>query len=310
MKFLAGSRRSRLSTSQTEWILDRLRAANPDDTYAAVQMTTRGDTDSRPLFAIDQKGIFEKEIDSAVHDGLIDFAVHSLKDVPSELPAGLALACVPVREKVNDVLISKDGRALEGLPRNATVGTSSLRRAVQVTRKRPDITVKPIRGNIDTRIQKIGDAYDGIVLAHAGILRLGLDIRYAVLPIDDFVPSPGQGALALVARESDAHTIPMLKSIEDADTRLQVEAERALSSGVDSGCRFPVGAHAETLGDKMTLRVTAFSVDGSDAIEVEETGPKSDPVSLGRSAADRLQKKGIGRLALNWRAKLNEWNKA
>ena len=262
------------------------------------------------MFAIDQKGIFEKEVDRAVAEKKIDFAVHSLKDVPSDLPDGLSLACVPRRGPVNDVLISSDGLSLEDLPQNAVVGTSSLRRAVQITRKRPDITVKPIRGNIETRIEKIdGSGYDAVVLAAAGIGRLGLDVRHSVLSVDDFSPSPGQGALAIVAHRDDHETISMLKKIEDPDSRLEVEAERSLSSAVDSGCRFPVGAYAKSDGRMLTLKVSAFSVDGYKSIMVEKTGNKSDPVSLGRLVGRELHERGINDLALNWREMVEEWNR-
>ena len=304
-----GTRGSRLSIAQTNGVLDELRGANPGADYGIVPITTKGDTDSRPLFTIAQKGIFEKEIDRAVADKKVDFAIHSLKDVPSDIHRTLTLACVPRRGPVNDVLISRDGLSLEDLPQDATVGTSSLRRAVQIRRKRPDIKVKPIRGNIETRIRKLDSHYDGIVLASAGIGRLGLDVKHAVLPIDDFLPSPGQGALAIVARKDDSDTISMLKKIEDADSRLEVEAERALSEAVDSGCRFPVGAYAESDGESLTLQVAAFSSDGSRSIAVEKTGAKSDPQSLGRLAAAELQERGIGDLALNWREMVKEWNK-
>ena len=171
MKYLVGTRGSRLSVAQTNWVIGKLKDANPECSYEIIPITTKGDVDPRPLFAIDQKGIFEKEVDRAVAEKKVDFAVHSLKDVPSDLPDGLSLACVPKRESINDVLISKDDLSLEALPQNATVGTSSLRRAVQLTRKRPDITVKPIRGNIETRIKKIsGTNYDAVVLASAGLV--------------------------------------------------------------------------------------------------------------------------------------------
>lgn len=287
-----------------------MKNSNPGSTYEVIPITTKGDTDSRPLFTIDQKGIFEKEVDRAVSEKKADFAVHSLKDVPSELPVGLSLACVPRRAAVHDVLISRQGLLLEDLPHKAIVGTSSLRRAVQIMRKRPDLTVKPIRGNIETRIKKIeSHDYDAIVLASAGIERLGLDIPHIDLPVDDFSPSPGQGALAIIARRKDDETISMLKKIEDPDSRLEVDAERALSSAVDSGCRFPVGAYAKSDGMLLTLKVSAFSVDGSKSITVEKTGDKSDPVSLGSLVGRELQDRGINDLALNWRENVEEWNR-
>ncbi|MEO2265393.1 MAG: hydroxymethylbilane synthase, partial [Nitrosopumilus sp.] len=269
-----------------------------------------GDTDTRPLFTIDQKGIFEKEIDRAVAQKEVNFAVHSLKDVPSDLESNLILACIPKREVVNDVFISSNGSSLDDIKSGAIIGTSSLRRAVQVSRKRSDVTVKPIRGNIETRIKKVsGENYDGIVLAQAGISRLGVDVKYHPLSVDDFSPSPGQGAIAIVARSDDLQTISMLKKIEDSESRLEIEAERALSDFIDSGCRFPIGAYAKSDGSEITLDVIAFSVDGKKSIKVSITGDKNNPYSIGKSAGEQLRKKGINDLALNWREKVEEWNK-
>ena len=310
MKYIVGARGSQLSVAQTNWVIAELKKVNPDSEYEIKTITTKGDTDTRPLFTIDQKGIFEKEIDRAVAQKEVDFAVHSLKDVPSEIDGSLTLACIPKREAVNDVFISSDGSTLENIKAGAVIGTSSLRRAVQVIRKRSDVTVKPIRGNIETRIKKAsGENYDAIVLAQAGITRLGVDVKFSPLTIDDFSPSPGQGAIAIVARADDLQTISMLKKIEDADSRLEIEAERALSDYVDSGCRFPVGAYAKSNATEMTLSVVAFSVDGKKSIQVNKTGDKNDPKSLGKSAGDELREKGVNELALNWREKVEEWNK-
>ena len=310
MKYLVGARGSQLSVAQTNWVISELKKVNPDSEYEIKTITTKGDTDTRPLFTIDQKGIFEKEIDRAVAQKEVDFAVHSLKDVPSELDDGLILACIPKREVVNDVFISSDGSSLDDISPNSIIGTSSLRRAVQVSRKRPDVTVKPIRGNIETRIKKAsGENYDGIVLAQAGISRLGVDVKYSPLSINDFSPSPGQGAIAIVTREDDTQTISMLKKIEDSTSRLEIEAERALSDFVDSGCRFPIGAYAKSNGSEITLDVVAFSVDGKKSIHVTKTGNKDDPYSIGKSAGEELREKGVNDLALNWREKVEEWNK-
>ena len=310
MKYLVGARGSQLSVAQTNWVISELKKVNPDSEYEIKTITTKGDTDTRPLFTIDQKGIFEKEIDRAVAQKEVDFAVHSLKDVPSELDAGLILACIPKREVVNDVFISSDGSSLDDISPDSIIGTSSLRRAVQVSRKRPDVTVKPIRGNIETRIKKAsGENYDGIVLAQAGISRLGVDVKYSPLSINDFSPSPGQGAIAIVTRENDSQTISMLKKIEDSTSRLEIEAERALSDFVDSGCRFPIGAYAKSDGSEITLDVVAFSVDGKKSIHVTKTGNNDDPYSIGKSAGEELREKGVNDLALNWREKVEEWNK-
>ncbi|MCH2404903.1 MAG: hydroxymethylbilane synthase, partial [Nitrosopumilus sp.] len=275
MKYIVGARGSQLSVAQTNWVISELKKVNPDSEYEIKTITTKGDTDTRPLFTIDQKGIFEKEIDRAVAQKEVDFAVHSLKDVPSEIDDSLILACIPKREVVNDVFISSDGSTLETIKPGAVIGTSSLRRAVQVTRKRSDVIVKPIRGNIETRIRKVFDEnYDAVILAQAGISRLGVDVKFTQLPIDDFSPSPGQGAIAIVARADDSQTISMLKKIEDDDSRLEIEAERALSDFVDSGCRFPVGAYAKSNGSEMTLSLVAFSVDGKKSLQLNKNGNK------------------------------------
>ncbi|MGH1568561.1 MAG: hydroxymethylbilane synthase, partial [Nitrosopumilus sp.] len=301
MKYVVGARGSQLSVAQTNWVISELKRANPDCDYEIKTITTKGDTDTRPLFTIDQKGIFEKEIDRAVVQKEIDFAVHSLKDVPSKLDDDLTLASIPKREAVNDVFISSDGSTLDDIKEGSVIGTSSLRRAVQVSRKRPDVIVKPIRGNIETRIRKTsGENYDAIVLAQAGISRLGVNVKHSPLSVDDFSPSPGQGAIAIVARADDSQTIPMLKKIEDADSRLEIEAERALSDFVDSGCRFPLGAYAKSNGSEMTLVVSAFSVDGKQSLQVCKTGKKDDPQSLGKIVGEELRAKGINDLALNW----------
>jgi len=310
LKYVVGARGSGLSLAQTNWVISELKKVNPNAEYEIKPIITKGDTDSRPLFTIDQKGIFEKEIDRAVALKEVDFAVHSLKDVPSELDDDLIIASIPKREVVNDVFISFDGSTLDNIKSGAVIGTSSLRRAVQISRKRSDVTVKPIRGNIETRIKKaFGENYDAIVLAQAGISRLGVDVKFTPLSVDDFSPSPGQGAIAIVARSDDVETISMLKKIEDVDSRLEIEAERTLSDYVDSGCRFPLGAYAKSNDSEMILTVIAFSVDGKQSLQVNKTGAKEDPKSLGKRVGQELREKGVHDLALNWREKVEEWNK-
>ncbi len=310
MKYKIGTRGSKLSLAQTNLVISELKKIEPNTEFEIKTIKTKGDTDARPLFTIDQKGIFEKEVDRAVADNEVDFAVHSLKDVPSRLPENLILACVPKREAVNDVFISTPGKTLENIDAGAVIGTSSLRRAVQTKIKRTDLIVKPIRGNIETRINKIdSENYDAVILAKAGISRLGLDVKFTNLSIDEFFPSPGQGALAIISRENDSNIISMLKKIEDKNTRLEIEAERVLSNFVESGCKFPVGAYAKSNGDNLSLKVMAFSVDGKKSMTVEKTGNKRDPIGLGKIVGEELVKQGVRELALNWREKLEEWNK-
>lgn len=309
MRYSIGTRKSRLSLAQTGWAVDRLAEANAGTEYDIRTITTKGDTDARPLFAIDQRGIFEKEIDKQVAECGVDFAVHSMKDVPSQLPPGLVLACVPLRESTDDVIIARNGAPLESLSQGASVGTSSLRRAVGLIRLRKDLDVVPVRGNVETRIRRVESGeIDAVVLARAGISRLGLDTRFHTLDPETFLPSPGQGALGLVARADDAKTISMLRAIEDPDSRAEVDAERALSDTLESGCRFPVGARAKCTDGRIDVHAAAFSVDGSERIDAHASGAASDAASVGTLAGKQLCERGAERLALNWRAKVLEWN--
>ena len=310
MNFTVGARGSKLSIAQTDWVISELQKTDSSLSFDIKPITTKGDTDIRPLFAMEQKGIFEKEIDRAVFEKEVDFAVHSLKDVPSQLDPNLIISCIPKREAVNDVLITRDGFDIEEIPSGSVIGSSSLRRAVQVTRKRPDVIVKPIRGNIETRIKKVEEGkFDGIVLAQAGITRLGTDIKISKLPTNDFVPSPGQGALAIVSRKDNSSTLQMLKKIEDYRSRMEIEAERALSNSVDSGCRFPVGAVATSDANSLTLKVAVYSMDGKKSIILEKTGSIEEPHVLGRLLGDELRDRGVKEIASNWREELEEWNK-
>ena len=310
MNFTVGARGSKLSIAQTDWIISELKKTDSSLSFDIKPITTKGDTDTRPLFAMEQKGIFEKEIDRAVFEKEVDFAVHSLKDVPSQLDPNLIISCIPKREAVNDVLITRDGFDIEEIPSGSVIGSSSLRRAVQVTRKRPDVIVKPVRGNIETRIKKVEEGkFDGIVLAQAGITRLGTDTKISKLPINDFLPSPGQGALAIVSRKDNSSTLEMLKKIEDYRSRMEIEAERALSDSVDSGCRFPVGAVATSDANSLTLKVAVYSMDGKKSIILEKTGSIEEPHALGRLLGDELRDRGVKEIASNWREELEEWNK-
>ncbi len=309
MKYIIGTRGSQLSLTQTNWVVSEIKKKSPQTEFEIITIKTQGDTDARPLFTINQKGIFEKEIDRAVAEKKVDFAVHSLKDVPADLPEDLMLACVPKREEANDVFIANDGSTLDTIKKGALVGTSSLRRAVQITRIRPDVIVKPIRGNIETRIRKVYDGeFDGVVLAQAGISRLGLDVKFQRLPMDTFPPSPGQGALGIVSRKDNVSLIELLKKIEDSETRNAVEAERSLSMFVDSGCRFPVGAFAHKDNDRLKLKVIVYSIDGSKSIMVEKDSETSKANDLGKQVATELREKGISDIAKNWREKVEEWN--
>ena len=310
MNFIVGARGSKLSQAQTNWVISELQQTDSSLSFEFKTIITKGDTDTRPLFAMEQKGIFEKEIDRAVFEKEIDFAVHSLKDVPSQLDPNLIIACVPKREAINDVLITRDGFDIDSIPPNSIIGSSSLRRAVQVTRKRPDLIVRPVRGNIETRIRKVIEGkFDGIILAQAGITRLEVDVKLSKLSTDDFPPSPGQGALAIVSRKDNVQTLELLKKIEDTKSRIEIEAERALSDSVDSGCRFPVGAFAISDDISLTLKVAVYSMDGKKSIILEKTGRNDEPIELGKALGAELRDRGVSEIASNWREELEEWNK-
>ena len=310
MNFIVGARGSKLSQAQTNWVISELQKIDSSLSFEFKTITTKGDTDTRPLFAMEQKGIFEKEIDRAVFEKEVDFAVHSLKDVPSQLDENLIIACIPKREAINDVLITRDGFDIDSIPSNSVIGSSSLRRAVQITRKRPDLNVKPVRGNIETRINKVIDGkFDGVVLAQAGITRLGTSVKLSKLSLDDFPPSPGQGALAIVCREDDSKTLEILQQIEDPKSRKEIEAERALSDSVDSGCRFPVGAFAISDSNSLTLKVAVYSMDGKKSIILEKSDNIDNAIELGKSLGDELIDRGVSEIASNWREELEEWNK-
>ena len=306
-----GTRGSRLAIAQTEIALAALRKVHPHVRFEVIAISTKGDVDKRPLFTLDEKGIFEKEVNEAVKQGKVDFAVHSLKDVPSDLSDDLSVACIPKRASPNDVLVTDNGQKLKDLAPGSVVGTSSLRRAVQLTKTRVDLNVRPIRGNVETRVKKvISGEYDAAVLAEAGLSRLGMkDVIVQRFSIRDFVPAPGQGAIAIVCRSDDAALADMLQQIEDRHSRIAVLAERALIRKVEGGCRFPIGAVAITNEDKITLYVSVFSADGKQSIHMKKSGSASKPEQLGSSVANMLVKQGAMDLAEGWRRAVDEWNK-
>ena len=306
-----GTRGSRLAIAQTEIALVALRKAHSQVRFEVIPISTKGDVDKRPLFTLDEKGIFEKEVNEAVKQGDVDFAVHSLKDIPSDLSDDLSVACIPKRASPNDVLVTDNGQKLKDLVPGSVVGTSSLRRAVQLTKTRPDLNVRPIRGNVETRVKKvISGEYDAAVLAEAGLARLGMkDVIAQRFSIRDFVPAPGQGAIAIVCRRDHTKLAGMLQQIEDRHSRTAVLAERALIRKIEGGCRFPVGAVAINKDDKITLYASVFSADGKQSIHVKKIGRASKPEELGFTVANMLVKQGAMDLAQGWRKAVDEWNK-
>lgn len=292
--------------------MNALRKTNPSVSFEPITISTRGDIDNRPIFTIDQKGVFEKEVNEAVIKCRVDFAVHSLKDIPSDLSDKLTIACVPKRAKPNDVLVNQKKIKLKDLPTGSLIGTSSLRRAIQIMRKRSDLNVKPIRGNVETRVNKsVKGEFDAVVLAEAGLTRLNMsNVIAEIFSIKDFLPSPGQGAIAIVCRSDDLELIKILRSIEDPSSRAEIDAERSLLTKIQGGCRFPVGICAITEYDKskITLYASIFSADGTESIEIKESGSKRDPDKLGIKAANLLLNAGAIRLAEGWRDAVKAWN--
>ena len=263
------------------------------------------------LFSVNEKGIFEKEVDRAVLEERADFAVHSIKDIPTELDGDLVIASILKRESPNDVLIGKSKIKLEELPKNSRVGTSSLRRAVQIKRKNHDVTVIPIRGNVESRVKKCIDGpFDALVLAEAGLKRLELSDqiiqRFSYL---EFVPAPGQGAIGIVCRKDNKKVLGVLQKIEDKSTRYAIDAERSLIQYLNAGCRFPVGAIAipNLRTKRITLHASVFSADGSQSINLKKSDVISNAVKVGKEVANDLLSRGAGDFAHEWREALEKW---
>lgn len=263
------------------------------------------------LFSVNEKGIFEKEVDKAVLDERADFAVHSIKDIPTELDGDLVIASILKRESPNDVLIGKSKMKLEQLPKNSRVGTSSLRRAVQIKRKNPDVTVIPIRGNVESRVKKcINGTFDALVLAEAGLKRLELsDQIIQKFSYLEFVPAPGQGAIGIVCRKDNKKVLGVLQKVEDKSTRYAIDAERSLIQYLNAGCRFPVGAIAipNLRTKRITLHASVFSVDGSQSINLKKSDVISNAVKVGKEVANDLLSRGAGDFAHEWREALEKW---
>ena len=275
MKLIFATRPSALARWQTQWVLNALKNINPDLECEEKIITTQGDKVlDKPLPEIGGKGLFTQELENELLSGAVHCAVHSLKDLPVDNPPGLTVGCIPARAEVRDALISKNGYTLTTLPRGASVGTSSLRRAAQILALRPDVQIVSLRGNVDTRLRKAMEGqYDAIILAGAGLTRLGLEGHVTEwLSLDVMLPAPGQGALAVQCRADDQTTLKLLAALEDASTRKAVTAERAFLSGLGGGCSLPVAAYASVNGQRVTLTGLVISEDGKKAIHVNRAG--------------------------------------
>jgi hydroxymethylbilane synthase len=313
-KLRIGTRGSKLALAQTQIVIKSRGEQNEPFEYEITPIKTRGDLDnSKPLFYLDKKGIFEKEINDSVVKGDVDFAIHSVKDVPSTIHKDLVIASIPQRESVIDVLISRSRKRLKELPNGSIIGTSSLRRAIQIISFRNDFKVRPLRGNIDTRIEKaLKGEYDAIILAEAGLKRLGKE-QYISERFDPkrFLPAAGQGALALVCKKTDTKLVKFLHKIEHAPSRISINAERSFISKIEGGCRFPIAAYANlsSKNHKINFYAKIFSSDGLEHIAIKKIGDYDKPEMVGNMVANYLIENGALRLAEGWDKSLNEWNK-
>ncbi len=294
-----GTRGSRLALVQADLVIDALRQSNPGAQFEREIIRTAGDRDKTTDIANVGYGVFVSELENALLDGRIGIAVHSLKDMPSKLGSEFAIAAVPYREDPRDVIISRNGAGLMDLPTGATVGTGSARRKTLLLEKRPDLKVVPIRGNVPTRLDKLDseDGPDAIVLAAAGLNRLGLSDRVSeYLKCWDFVAAVGQGALAVETRAEDASSQNMAKLLQHHETRIAVDAERTFLAAMESGCSAPVSAHARVRGSEVSIHSFAGSVDGSKVLRAERAGEASNANSLALELAEELLDDGAAEL--------------
>jgi hydroxymethylbilane synthase len=296
---IVGSRGSRLALRQTELVLAELRARFPDRRFQVQEVRTTGDR--RPdasLAAIGGQGVFVKELETALSARRVDLAVHSLKDVPSEVGAGLVLAAITKREDVRDAVVSRGRLRLADLPPGSRVGTGSLRRAVQVKALRPDLEVVDLRGNVDTRLRKAEEGQvDAAILAAAGLARLGYLERAAeILDTDTMLPAIGQGALTLEARVDDAEVLEMASALDHREARLATAAERAFLARLGGGCRLPIAALGIVEGDSVRLRGLIADPEGRRILRGETSGAASDAEAVGTSLAEQLLAQGAAEL--------------
>lgn len=291
-KIVIASRESRLAMWQAEHIQARLQALRPGLKVEILGMTTQGDQIlDKTLSKIGGKGLFVKELELALADGRADLAVHSIKDVPMVLPEGFELAAICTREDPRDAFVSNRYAALSELPQGAVVGTSSLRREAQLRARFPHLQVRPLRGNVQTRLAKLdqGD-YDAIILAAAGLKRLGLDARIAdLIAPDDSLPAAGQGALGIEIRAGRPELAALIAELNDADTHACVSAERALAREMGGSCQLPLGAYATLEGDQLTLTGLLAHPDGTLVLRAGAGAPREYAEALGRAVARQLR---------------------
>ena len=311
MKLTVGTRGSVLALAQTNRVLKQIKQSHPEVEFKVNIIKTMGDKEhGKPLFSIDCKGIFEKEIDQQVVNDEIDFAVHSLKDVPIvEQQAGTVLAAIPKRDSQHDVFISKSKISLNDLPSGSVVGTGSLRRLAEIKYMRPDLNVDPIRGNVDTRLNKVRKGeFAGVVIAEAGLERMNLQNEITErLSLDQFPSAAGQGAIAIVAKEGNESVIALLRAVEDKATRAEITAERSLVLELEGGCRVPIGAVGKANGNNLSLFGCVYSLNERKKISASAQGTLADAETLGKKVGEALIKQGAKELEKEWRQKYGAW---
>ncbi|GAB6041194.1 hydroxymethylbilane synthase [Endothiovibrio diazotrophicus] len=293
------TRKSQLALWQAEHVKQRLEEAHPGLVVELLPMSTRGDRIlDTPLAKIGGKGLFVKELEQRMEAGEADLAVHSMKDVPAELPTGFELAVILEREDPTDAFVSNAFKALDELPGGARLGTSSLRRQCQVRARRPDLEVISLRGNVNTRLAKLdaGD-YDAIILASSGLKRLGFDPRItAILGEEESLPAVGQGALGIEIRQGDERIRELVTCLDHPATHTRVRAERAMNARLMGGCQVPIAGYAQLEGETLWLRGLVGAVDGSEVVRGEIRGPAADAERLGVRLADDLLSRGADRI--------------
>jgi hydroxymethylbilane synthase len=292
------TRRSPLAKWQANHVRDLLMAREPGAQVVLHELMTRGDKILEvPLAEVGGKGLFVKEIEDALLNREAEIAVHSMKDLPAVLAPGLVLASVPVREDPRDALCSPKFQTLDKLPKGARVGTSSLRRSAQLKAMRPDLQLEVVRGNVETRLRKASEELDAVVLAYAGLRRLGLGDRATqVFSPEEMLPAVAQGALALEARGDDAETLRRLAVLEDPETRFRIEAERGFLARIEGGCQVPIAGHATFEGGQLVLRALVASLDGKRIIRGERRGPTSSARAMGVEVAEELLSRGAAEI--------------
>ena len=294
-RVIVGSRGSKLALTQTNWVISELKRLNPEFEFLIEKISTKGDkiTDV-PLSRLGGTGLFTKELEVALIKEKIDIAVHSAKDVPTEIHEGLMIGATPKREDPHDVLISSDNATLEKLADDARIGTSSLRRKAQLLAFRPDFKILDLRGNLDTRLKKLdSDDMEAIIVAHAGLIRMGYTGTISqIIPFDIMLPAVGQGSLCIEIRKNDERIKKIVSRIDDRQTKIAVDCERALLAKLQGGCQVPIGAYAEVQENTVSIEAVISTLDGDHAIRDKHSGPIKQAAKIGEELAQRMLESG------------------